>query len=97
MDNGRVWDKDAGYELQTEVPPDPSPSTFSVSECPGNMDAVRASTEEFFKAAEGAIPNAVVVDARPVEDWNADVDNLSPFQHKTRAIYLLSGLRTRNG
>lgn len=65
-----VWE-DAGYELETQEPELPEPSTFSVSEFKGNMDKVRASTEEFFMVAEGAIPNAVVFDSRAQYDWNA--------------------------
>jgi len=67
-----VWTA-AGYELETEEPAAPEPSDFSVGELEGNMDLVRATTQEFFMAAEGSVPGAAIIDARSEDEWEADV------------------------
>jgi thiosulfate/3-mercaptopyruvate sulfurtransferase len=63
-----VW-TEYGYELETEEPPLPEPSDFSVSELRGNMDEVRASTEEFLGVIGDQSSDTVIVDARSVGEW----------------------------
>lgn len=65
-----VWTA-AGYTLETEEPPLPSPSNFSVSSWPSNVDEVRASLEEFLDVAAGNVPDSIVIDVRGPNEWNA--------------------------
>jgi 3-mercaptopyruvate sulfurtransferase SseA len=85
-----VW-TDAGYSLQTAAPPMPIASTFSVSEWPGNMDTVRATTQEFMMVVTGDVPFSLVADARSEEEWNVDViapdTNIFGFRVKDSVWY----------
>jgi len=65
-----VWTA-AGYVLETVEPASPTPSTFSVSIWPGNMDLVRASLEDVRNVAEGKVPDTVILDTRSEDEWNA--------------------------
>jgi 3-mercaptopyruvate sulfurtransferase SseA len=76
-----VWNA-AGYPMQTTAPPLPTPSTFSVSSWRGNMDEVRASLEEFLKAAAGTLPNAVILDARNENEYNAVSAGSRAFEYR---------------
>lgn len=78
-----VWTA-AGYTLDTVEPPAPTPSAFTVSSWLGNMDAVRASLEDFVDAMKGNVPNAVIVDTRGEAEWNADPPSSRAFEFRVR-------------
>jgi 3-mercaptopyruvate sulfurtransferase SseA len=67
-----VW-KASGYAFETNEPPPPKRSAFSVSSWPGNMDMVRAPLQEFMDVASGKIPHAVILDTRADTEWNAEL------------------------
>jgi len=78
-----VWTA-AGHTLETTEPALPAPSAFSVSSWPGNMDLVRASTEDFFDAMKGNVPNVVIVDTRGESEWNANPPATRAFEFRVR-------------
>lgn len=78
-----VWAA-AGHTLELTEPSLPTPSTFSVSSWPGNMDQVRASLEDFMDVMKGNVPNAVIVDTRAEAEWNADPPATRAFEFRVK-------------
>ena len=60
---------DAGYSLTTAVTPDPTPSTYSVSNLTPDV-SVRASMEEMIGYAQDNDPFTVIIDARSANEYN---------------------------
>jgi 3-mercaptopyruvate sulfurtransferase SseA len=54
----------AAYGLDTEIPPSPTPSTYSVKNNAQLRTDLRASLSDMIKVAEGKVANAVPVDMR---------------------------------
>ena len=60
---------DAGFSLETTVPPAPAASTYSVCQLTLNT-SLRASLSDMINLAEGKVPNGMAWDVRTPDEYN---------------------------